>query len=214
MVSLMGHQCCNQEETKLPDLLYLVADCHQSVFDHICRLLWNTPTSEALHLSIETFTGTHSCNRLEMSTLHWAMKKWAMVPPGKRSDCFIYQCYGDRHECQSVKHSSEWVSECGPLTATVYQASSHVRLSETAVHECIVYSGGFHGKTHCCSLYDLILALHTQQASMLPLDHSDILRIYIAWTLCSGTYEWQLFNSIRMSFNLCCMLLMCVCVWW
>ena len=44
--------------TKLPDLPSLIADRRHSIFGHICRLPRNTPASQALHLSIDAFTGT------------------------------------------------------------------------------------------------------------------------------------------------------------
>jgi len=36
----------------------LIADRRHSIFGHICRLPRSTPASQALHLSIDAFTGT------------------------------------------------------------------------------------------------------------------------------------------------------------
>ena len=47
-----------KETTGLTDLPSLIADRHQSLFGHICRLSRDTPLSQALHLSIDAFTST------------------------------------------------------------------------------------------------------------------------------------------------------------
>jgi len=47
-----------KETTRLTDLPSLIADQSHSLFGHICRLSRDTPVSQALHLSIDAFTGT------------------------------------------------------------------------------------------------------------------------------------------------------------
>ena len=44
--------------TGLTDLPSLIADRRHSHFGHVCRLSRDTPVSQALHLSIDAFTGT------------------------------------------------------------------------------------------------------------------------------------------------------------
>jgi len=46
------------ERTILPDQPSLIVDRRHSLFGYICRLLENTPASQALQLSIEAHTGT------------------------------------------------------------------------------------------------------------------------------------------------------------
>jgi len=47
-----------KETTGLTDLPSLIADRRHSLFGHICQLSRDTPASQALHLSIDAFTGT------------------------------------------------------------------------------------------------------------------------------------------------------------
>ena len=49
---------CNAEVNKRTKLPSLIADRRHSLFCHICRLLENTPASQALQLSIEAHTST------------------------------------------------------------------------------------------------------------------------------------------------------------
>jgi len=101
------------ERTKLPDLLYLIADRRHSLFGHICRLPENTPASQALQLSIEAHTGTPSLLtgsiRQVVHEKH-GYNKWKkalaclLVLP--RSRAKIVRC-GGRYDPQLVKRSSE-----------------------------------------------------------------------------------------------------------
>ena len=47
-----------KKTTGLTDLPSLIADRRHSLFGHICQLSRDTPASQALHLSIDAFTGT------------------------------------------------------------------------------------------------------------------------------------------------------------
>jgi len=90
-----------KETTGLTDLPSLVADRRHSLFSHICRLSRDTPVSQAIHLSIDAFTGTHSAT------------DWKR-PPGHPRRTWLRQVEEDMglpHQCLSIRNPGPLVVE-------------------------------------------------------------------------------------------------------
>ena len=89
------------------DLPSLITNRRHSLFGHICQLSMGTPVSQALRLSIDTFTGTPPATEWKRLPGRPRRTSWRPSVPVNWQP-WTARC-GDRNNAESVKRSSEWV---------------------------------------------------------------------------------------------------------
>jgi len=99
----------------------------------MCRLSRDTPVSQALHLSIDAYTGTPPASDWKRSPGR-PRRTWLQQVEEDISACqfatpWTARC-GDHYDPQPVKRSSEWVSECAPFYSIPFPVIPYL-LSQT-----------------------------------------------------------------------------------